>query len=100
MLQDQARSRQSSKRGSGAQQITLDETAAVMSETSIEIIALNTSLDKLAQFDERKMRIVELRYFGGLGADETAEVPGLSEITIKREWLKAKAWLFQELNKQ
>lgn len=100
LLVDHARSRQSSKRGSGAQQITLDETAAVMPETSVEVIALNTALDKLAQFDERKARIVELRYFGGLGADETAEVLGLSEITIKREWLKAKAWLFQEMNKR
>ncbi len=95
LLVDHARSRQTSKRGSGAQQITLDESAAVMPETSVEIIALHTALDKLAQLDERKARIVELRYFGGLGADETAEVLGLSEITITRDGLMAKAWLFQ-----
>ena len=70
-----------------------------MPATSVDVIALHDALNKLAQLDERKARIVELRYFGGLGADETAEVLGLSEITIKREWLKAKAWLYQELNK-
>jgi RNA polymerase sigma factor (sigma-70 family) len=61
-------------------------------------LALNEALDRLAAVDERKSKIVELRYFGGLSSEETAEVLGVSEITIKREWLKAKAWLFRELN--
>lgn len=100
LLVDHARARQYAKRGGGAQQITLDEAVAVMPEASVEVIALNDALDRLAHLDERKARIVELRYFGGLSADETAEVLGLSEITIKREWLKAKAWLYQEMNKQ
>ena len=100
LLVDHARARQYAKRGGGAQQITLDEAVAVIPEASVEVIALNDALDKLAHLDERKARIVELRYFGGLSADETAEVLGLSEITIKREWLKAKAWLYQEMNKQ
>ena len=71
-----------------------------MPESSVEVLALNEALDKLAKLDARKARLVELRYFGGLSADETAEVLGLSEITIKREWLKAKAWLYQEMNRQ
>lgn len=98
LLVDYARARQFAKRGGGALQITLDEATAVAPETSIEFIALHEALNKLARLDERKARIVELRYFGGLSADETAEVMGLSEITIKREWLKAKAWLYQEMN--
>ncbi len=100
LLVDHARARQFAKRGGGAQQVTLDDAVAVLPEASVEIIGLHTALGKLAQLDERKARIVELRYFGGLSAGETAEVLGLSEITIKREWLKAKAWLFQEMNKQ
>ena len=98
LLVDHARSRQVAKRGGGGQQITLDEAAAVQPEISVEVLALHEALEKLAQLDSRKARIVELRYFGGLGTDETAEVLGLSEITIKREWLKAKAWLYHEMN--
>ena len=100
LLVDHARSRQVAKRGGGAQQVTLDEAAMVMPAVSVDVLALNEALHKLAQWDERKVRIVELRYFGGLSAEETAEVLGLSEITIKREWLKAKAWLYQEMNQQ
>lgn len=99
LLVDHARARQFAKRGGGAQQITLDETSAVQPEATVDILALNESLERLAEFDKRKARIVELRYFGGLGTDETAEVLGLSAITIKREWLKAKAWLYHEMSK-
>lgn len=98
LLVDHARSKQYAKRGGGAQQITLDEGSATAPEQSIELLALNEALDRLAAVDERKSKIVELRYFGGLSSEETAEVLGVSEITIKREWLKAKAWLFRELN--
>lgn len=98
LLVDHARAKQYAKRGGGAQQITLDEGLAIASEQSVDVLALHEALERLAEVDERKSKIVELRYFGGLSADETAEVLSVSEITIKREWLKAKAWLFRELS--
>ncbi len=98
LLVDHARSRQYAKRGGGAIQVSLNEGAAVAEEQSLDLLALHEALNQLAQVDERKARIVELRYFGGLSTEETAEVLGLSEITVKREWLKAKAWLFRQLS--
>src|SRR6266498_3472682 len=80
LLVDRARARRYVKRGGGARQVALDE-----------------ALTRLAALDERKSKIVELRYFGGLSAEEVAEVLGVSTITVKREWLKAKAWLYREL---
>jgi RNA polymerase sigma factor (TIGR02999 family) len=98
LLVDHARSKQYAKRGGGAQQITLDEGLAVTDGNQVELLALNQALERLDAIDSRKSKIVELRYFGGLSAEETAEVLGVSEITIKREWAKAKAWLFRELS--
>lgn len=98
LLVDHARSRQYAKRGGGAIQVSLNEELAVAEEKSVDLLALDQALTRLAEIDERKSRIVELRYFAGLSAEETAEALGLSEITIKREWLKAKAWLFRELD--
>ena len=98
LLVDHARSQQYAKRGGGAQRVTLDETAAINAEDQTTLLALDEALSRLGALDERKLRIVELRYFGGLSAEETAEVLGVSAITIKREWLKAKAWLYRELN--
>ncbi|MEP7336325.1 MAG: sigma-70 family RNA polymerase sigma factor [Acidobacteriota bacterium] len=98
LLVDHARAKQYAKRGGGSQQVTLNEGSALVDESSIEVLALNEALDRLAVIDLRKSRIVELRYFGGLSSEETAEVLGVSEITVKREWLKAKAWLFRELS--
>ncbi|MFN0085746.1 MAG: sigma-70 family RNA polymerase sigma factor [Blastocatellia bacterium] len=97
LLVDHARARQYAKRGGGAVQVSLAEDVASTPEQSIDLVALDQALTRLAGFDDRKNRIVELRFFGGLSADETAEVLGVSEITVKREWLKAKAWLFHEL---
>jgi RNA polymerase sigma-70 factor, ECF subfamily len=74
-----------------------DEIRIASSEAPLSVIHLHDALNDLAKIDERKCRIVELRFFGGLSAEETAEVLGLSEITVKREWLKAKAWLYKEL---
>ena len=100
LLVDRARARLSAKRG-GALQITLDEEVAAASGTQagkeVEVLALNHALERLSAIDPRKSRIVELRYFGGLSVKETAEVMDLSAITIKREWLKAKLWLYREL---
>jgi RNA polymerase sigma factor (TIGR02999 family) len=97
LLVDHARSRQVAKRGGKAQQITFDETAVISRERDDNLVALDEALTKLSEIDPRKVKLVELRYFGGLSAEETAVVLGVSEITVKREWLKTKAWLYREL---
>jgi RNA polymerase sigma factor (TIGR02999 family) len=97
LLLDHARANRYAKRGGGAQQVTLDETAVVSPERSVDLLALDEALNRLAVLDSRQSRIVELRYFGGLTVEETAEVLGVSCVTITREWLKAKGWLYREL---
>jgi RNA polymerase sigma-70 factor, ECF subfamily len=97
LLVDHARANGRVRRGSNPQQVTLDETAIISEQKGEELLALDEALTKLNEIDERKVKIVELRYFSGLSGEETAEVLGVSEITIKREWLKAKAWLYREL---
>lgn len=98
LLVDYARAKHYQKRGGGAEKVELEAAALFSNEPDESIIELHEALEKLEKFDERKAKIVELRYFGGLSAEETGEVLGLSEITIKREWLKAKAWLYSELS--
>ena len=93
-----ARTRKQLKRGAGAQQVSLDEAAVVSAGRSDDLVALDDALEMLSKFDARKSRIVELRFFGGLTVDETAEAMGLSPITVIREWNKAKAWLYQALS--
>jgi RNA polymerase sigma factor (TIGR02999 family) len=100
LLVDHARSRQYAKRGGNAQRITFDEAAVVSMQRDDNLLALDEALTKLAAIDPRKVKLVELRYFGGLSAEETAVVLGVSEITIKREWLKTKAWLYRELTEE
>jgi RNA polymerase sigma-70 factor (ECF subfamily) len=100
LLIDHARSRRYARRGGSGVRITLDETIAASPGESVDLLALNEVLDRLDAIDERKRRIVELRYFSGLSVEETAEVLGISAITVKREWLKAKAWLYRELNQE
>lgn len=97
LLVDFARNQNYQKRGGGAVAIPLDEVTVMTPAASLEFLALHEALEHLAKLDPRKCQIVELRYFGGLSSLETAELLGVSEITIKREWLKAKAWLHQEL---
>ena len=97
LLVDRARARRYAKRGSGGRQVTLDETALISPERDLELLDLDEALNKLAAIDARKSRLVELRYFGGLSVEETAEVLGVSGITVKREWSKTKAWLYREL---
>jgi RNA polymerase sigma factor (TIGR02999 family) len=97
ILVDYARSKQSQKRGGLQQKITLDETAMVSSKRSDEIIALDDALQQLNQFDERKSRVVELKYFGGLTNEEIAEVLKMSPETVKRDWRFARTWLLREL---
>ena len=99
LLVDRARARQYEKRGGGVRQVSLDEAAAISPAQDLDLLAVDEALTKLSTVDERKSRLVELRYFGGLSAEETAAVLGVSEITVKREWLKAKAWLYRELTR-
>jgi RNA polymerase sigma factor (TIGR02999 family) len=98
LLVDHARSQQAAKRGGAAQHVELDEVAVMAPERSAEMLALDEALGRLAALDPRQGQIVELRYFGGLSLEETAEVMGISAITVRREWGKAKAWLYRELS--
>lgn len=97
LLVDHARANGRVRRGANPQQVSIDEAAVFSEQKGEELLALDEALTKLNEIDERKVKIVELRYFSGLTAEESAEVLGVSEITIKREWLKAKAWLYREL---
>ncbi|HEY3158597.1 MAG TPA: sigma-70 family RNA polymerase sigma factor [Vicinamibacterales bacterium] len=99
ILVDHARARRANKRGGGIERVTLvgDEVAAA-GPREIDVLALHESLERLAVFDPRKERIVELRYFGGLTIAEAAEVVGISEATVVREWTIAQAWLRADLS--
>jgi RNA polymerase sigma factor (TIGR02999 family) len=98
ILIDHARSRQALKRGGIAKRVSLDDTAVMTPEPSSDLLAVDAALNKLAEFDARKSRVVELRFFGGLNIEETAEVLKVSTATIARDWKLAKAWLLQELS--
>jgi RNA polymerase sigma-70 factor (ECF subfamily) len=100
ILVDHARSHLYAKRGGGARKVALDEVAVLSPERGADLIALDDALDRLSSIDPRKCRIVELRYFGGLSVDETAEIIGVSNITVKRDWLVAKAWLRREISNE
>lgn len=97
ILVNHAESHKAEKRGSG-QKLQLDETLDVSFEENLDLLALDEALKKLAEVDEQKSRIVEMRFFGGMTIDETAEVLGKSHATVEREWAFAKAWLYRELN--
>jgi RNA polymerase sigma factor (TIGR02999 family) len=96
VLIDAARTRGAIKRGAAAPHVTLDE-AHVSTERAVELIALDDALTALAAVDDRKRQVVELRFFGGLGVEETAEVLKVSPETVKRDWKLAKAWLRREM---
>jgi len=98
ILIDHARSHLYGKRGAGAQHVPLDEVAVVSQERAAELVALDDALTSLAKIDERKGKIIELRFFGGLSVDETAEVMNVSPVTVMREWRAAKAWLHREVS--
>jgi len=99
ILVDHARSHAYAKRGGGALKIELDEAMIVSQERAAEVVALDEALKELATFDEAQSRIVELRFFGGLTIEETAEAMAISPTTIKREWRSARAWLYDRLSK-
>jgi RNA polymerase sigma factor (TIGR02999 family) len=84
--------------GDSVHHVSLEEALSVTAEPDADLVALDEALDELAQLDPRKARIVELRFFGGLSVEETAEFLGISAATALREWNKAKAWLYRELS--
>jgi RNA polymerase sigma factor (TIGR02999 family) len=99
ILVDHARTKQRDKRGGGQANVALDEALNLSRSNEPNLIELDEALSTLAEQDARKSRIVELRYFGGLSIEETAEVLGISAATVRREWTLAKAWLQRELRK-
>jgi RNA polymerase sigma factor (TIGR02999 family) len=98
ILVEHARKRHFAKRGGGAVKVSFDEAAIVSQEQAADLVALDDALTSLEAMDERKARIVELRYIGGLNIEETAEVLSISPATVQREWRAAKAWLYREIN--
>ena len=97
ILVDAARARGYQKRGGGATMVSLDDALMVSSEPGEDLVALDDALNALAALDERKGRVVEMRFFGGLSLDETAEALQVSRDTVKRDWKMAKLWLLREL---
>ena len=100
ILVDSARARRSEKRGADAAKITLDEALIGPQEKGQDLVALDDALKLLAEVDPRKSQVVELRFFGGLGVEETAEVLKVSPDTVLRDWKLAKAWLKHEISKR
>ena len=97
ILVDHARSRGYQKRGGEALKVTFDEGLPVTAEPAMDLVALDEALKALAAVDERKSRVIELRFFGGLSVEETASVLSVSPETVMRDWKLAKAWLMREL---
>ena len=93
ILVDYARSRRYAKRGGDARQVTFDEELVVSRQLSADVIELHDALNEMAAIDERKSKVVELKFFGGLSIEETADVLGVSPGTVMRDWTLAKAWL-------
>ena len=100
ILVDHARDRQAEKRGGGSVKLSLDDELDLSDKRASELIALDDALTTLAEMDPQKCRIVELRFFGGLSIEETAEVLDIGSATVIRQWRLAKAWLYGEINRQ
>ncbi len=97
ILVDHAKTKHREKRGGNAVKLSLDEVINLSQERAADLIALDEALESLGNFDRRKCSVVELRYFGGLSVEETAEVLSVSPDTVMRDWKLAKAWLYQQL---
>ena len=97
ILVDVVRSKRYQKRGGGAVRVTFDDALAVTGEPGQDLVALDDALEALARVDDRKARVIELRFFGGLSVEETATVLKVSVDTVMRDWKLAKAWLWREL---
>jgi len=98
ILVDYARGRLAAKRGSGGVKVSLDDALNLSDERAGDFVALDEALNRLAEFDPQKSRIVELRFFGGLSVEEAAEVLGIGTATVTRQWKMAKAWLYQQIS--
>jgi RNA polymerase sigma factor (TIGR02999 family) len=98
ILIDHARRRHYTKHGGQSRQVALEDAAAMSQPRAAELVRLDEALDQLAKLDPRKSRVVELRYFGGLSLEETAEVLEVSPMTVRRDWRAAKAWLYKAVN--
>ena len=100
ILVDHAKQHLASKRGSGTPKISLDEALTVSAEHNVDLVALNDALTTLGEADPQRARIVELRFFGGLSNEESAEVLGISPATVQRQWAGARAWLYHEMSRK
>src|SRR5262249_12553934 len=100
VLVDYARRKKTDKRGGEQVRISMVEVADMAKPTEVDVVALNDALEELAVIDQRQFRIVELRYFGGLSIEETADVLLVSPATVKNDWSLAKAWLYRQLSKK
>ena len=98
ILVDHARAHASQKRGGAAERLSIDDLQIPLEQRAADLIALDEALEKLVGFDERKAKIVELRFFGGLTDEEIAEVLGVSSRTVLRDWKTARLWLYRELS--
>ena len=98
ILVDHARAHRADKRGGGAMQVTFDESFEARGRSEVDVLAVDEALTRLAEFDPRQAKILELHFFGGLTFDEIALQLGISERTVKRDWTMARAWLRQELS--
>ena len=98
ILVDHVRNRRTAKRGAGALTVTLDDAVSEPVREDIDLVRLDDALLSLAAKDEQQSRVVELRFFGGLSIEETAEVLGISPSTVKRDWAAAKAWLYRDMS--
>jgi RNA polymerase sigma factor (TIGR02999 family) len=99
ILVDRVRDQRTAKRGAGAVKLTLEEAAFEPAGRDIDLIKLDDALLSLSRKDEQQSRVVEMRFFGGLSIEETAEALGVSASTVKRDWLAAKAWLYRHMSK-
>jgi RNA polymerase sigma factor (TIGR02999 family) len=97
ILVDQAR-RHNLKRGAGIQHVALEDTAVIGEDRGEDMVALDDAMQALARIDSRKAQVVELRFFGGLSVEETAEVLKISAVTVMRDWSTARAWLYREMS--
>lgn len=100
ILVDHAKQHLASKRGSGTPKMSLDEALTVSAEPNFDLVALNDALTTLGEMDPQRARIVELRFFGGLSNEESAEVLGISPATVQRQWAGARAWLYHEMSRK
>jgi len=97
ILVNHAKAQQRQKRGGGANKVELEEAAAISPEQTQTVLDVDEALERLTPLDSRKARVVELKYFGGLNQDEIADVLKISAVTVRRDWLFARAWLYTEL---